>query len=165
MDAVGLHRVAKSLRARGVPFAPDVLRYAIRLLYSSVVPIETEIGEGTHLGYGGLGVVIHPAARIGARCLIGPHVTIGGRSGYTGAPRIGDEVLIAVGARVLGPIVIGDGAIVGANAVVVRDVPPGVVVGGVPARILGPAGRSREAFRAEMKAHFGVELVDAGAHR
>lgn len=158
MDAVDLHRIAQGLKRWKVPLAPTALRRLIRLLYSTILPVEVEIGESTRFGYGGLGVVLHPEARIGARCLIGQHVTIGGRSGHVGAPWLGDEVLVSPGAKILGPIVVGDGAIIGANAVVLHDVSAGQVVGGIPARPLRASPKARAAFREEMEKHFGVTL-------
>ncbi len=116
--------------------APRLLRRLTLYLHSSFVPFEAEIGEGTELGYGGMGVVIHPDARIGRGVFIAPQVTIGGRSGLPGVPSIGDDVLIGTGAKVLGPIRIGARSVIGANAVVVRDVPEGAVVAGAPARQL-----------------------------
>lgn len=159
MDAIDLHRAAQRLHRWRLPLGPMILRRLIRLLYSTILPVEVEIGPGSRFGYGGLGVVIHPEARIGARCLIGQHVTIGGRSGQLGAPWLGDEVLVAPGAKILGPIVVGDGAIIGANAVVLHDVAPGQVVGGVPARPLRASPDARRAFRDEMKKHFGITLT------
>jgi len=158
MNALDLQRMAHRLHRQGVPVVPDLIRQAIQVLFSSVIPPGVEIGEGTQLGYGGLGVVIHADARIGRKCLIAQQVTIGGRSGSTGAPVIGDGVMIAAGAKVLGPIRVGSGAIIGANAVVLKDVAPGEVVGGVPARPLRASPAAREAFRREMREHFGVEL-------
>ncbi len=75
------------------------------------------------------------AERLGRDCWINQHVTIGFASDE-GEPVLGDRVRVSVGARVLGGITIGDDAIIGANAVVVKDVPPNCVVAGVPARII-----------------------------
>jgi serine O-acetyltransferase len=105
-------------------------------MYSSVVPYEAEIGAGSKLAHGGIGVVIHPRARIGRNVLIGQGITIGGRGRQTGVPRIGDDVYIAAGARILGDLTVGSGSIIAANAVVTRDVPPRTIVAGVPARVI-----------------------------
>jgi len=83
-------------------------------------------------------IVIHGNSVIGDDCLIRHGVTLG-NTGYDdpyGAPTIGNRVQIGAGAKILGRISIGDGAIIGANAVVIRDVPEGTAVGGVPARPL-----------------------------
>jgi serine O-acetyltransferase len=136
VDAMMLYRLAHKLYRRGVPLLPTVLRKAIYYLHNSYIPFEAEIGEGTQLGYGGIGVVIHKATRMGRHCLVSQQVTIGGRSGIEGAPVIGDYVRIGAGAKILGNIHIGDFAVIGANAVVLKDVPAATVVAGVPARVL-----------------------------
>lgn len=76
------------------------------------------------------GIVITSGAVFGDDVVIGQQVTIGNRNGVLAAPRIGNRVYIAAGAKVLGNITIGDDVIVGANAVVTRDVPANVVVVG-----------------------------------
>jgi serine acetyltransferase len=84
------------------------------------------------------GIVVHPEARIGADVVILHGVTIGiGNDNKTGAPRIGDGVELGAGCAVIGDIEVGERARVGANAVVVKSVPPRAVAVGVPARTLG----------------------------
>lgn len=134
MDAMSLYRLARRLHGFGVPLAPRLLRKLTLYLHGSFIPFEAEIGLATELGYGGMGVVIHPEARIGRGVFIGHQVTIGGRSGLSGAPSIGDDVLLGAGAKVLGPITVGARAVIGANAVVVHDVREGAVMVGAPAR-------------------------------
>ncbi len=100
------------------------------------------IGRGATFGPGFVlihsqGVVINGAVRAGSHVYIEHQVTIGAEKGLT--PVIGDRVFIGAGAKIVGPVTIGDGARVGANAVVVKDVPAGATVGGVPARILREA--------------------------
>lgn len=135
-DGMTWYRLARRLHERGVSLLPDMLCKVIYYLHSSHIPYEAEIGEGTALGYGGIGVVIHRDARLGRYCLISQQVTISGRSGIEGVPVIGDYVRIGAGAKILGNVRIGDFAVIGANAVVLQDVPAGTVVAGVPARVI-----------------------------
>jgi serine O-acetyltransferase len=137
LDALSLQRTAHFLHRAGVPLLPRVLRRAVLHLYGSVLDPALRLPASTHLGYGGVGIVIHGGARIGERVLISHGVTIGGRAGHPGLPVVEDEVKIGAGAVILGPVRVGRGALVGANAVVLHDVPPHAVVGGVPARELG----------------------------
>lgn len=150
LNALDVHRAARALNRYKVPWAPRVLRKVGQLVFGSYIGLEAEIGEGTELAYGGMGIVIHPASRIGRRVLVGPHVTIGGRSLSRGAPVIEDDVKIGAGACLLGDIRVGEGALIGANAVVTRDVPARAVVAGVPAREIGRTpGAAGEPARSE----------------
>src|SRR5262249_58858875 len=88
-DGMTFYWTAKKLHRKGVPIVPEVLQKAIYLLHNSFVPYEAEIGEGTQLGYGGMGVVIHKDARIGKHCLISQQVTIGGGAWVGRAPARG----------------------------------------------------------------------------
>lgn len=136
MTPLRIHRLAHFLQGAGIPLLPRLLYAINRVLFSVALPPTVQVGRGVVLGYSGLGTVIHARARIGNRVQIGTCVTIGGRSGHHQVPVIDDDVQIGSGAKILGPIRIGQGAIVGANAVVLRDVPPGAVVAGVPARVI-----------------------------
>ena len=145
LNALEIHRIAQLAHRRGVPLLPRLLRKVILLTSGSYLGTGAEIGDGTELAYGGLGIVIHPAAKIGRGVVVGPHVTIGGRSTSKGAPVIEDGVKIGAGACVLGDIRIGEGAQIGANAVVIHDVAAYTVVAGVPAREIGRVRRPDDA--------------------
>ncbi len=134
LDALTMQRVAHRFHLSGFRRVARWITRVERHLFAAHLAPEAEIGAGTELGYGGLGVVVHGDARIGRAVLLSPGVVIGGRSGLPGAPWIGDRVKIGAGAKVLGPVRIGDGAHIGANAVVIGDVEPDAVVAGVPAR-------------------------------
>ncbi len=97
------------------------------------IPINSQLGGGLIMPHP-TGIVIHPDAVIGPNCLIFQQVTIG-TGPLPGVPEIGGHVDIGAGAKILGGIRIGDHSRIGANAVVVKDVPYGATVAGIPARI------------------------------
>ena len=133
---VKIHAAAHWLWRKRVPLIPRCLALFNRVVFAVQLPASAVLGRGVQLNYSGLGTVIHHRAVVGARVVIGPGVVIGGRSQIWEVPVIEDDVQIGVGAKVLGPVRIGHGAVVGANAVVLHDVPPGMTVAGIPARIL-----------------------------
>ena len=130
------YRFANWLYRHHVPLLPKFIWRLQYLFFNSSVPASCEIGKGTKFGYGGIAVVLHARTVIGKNCMIGQGVTIGGKSGWYEVPVIGDNVHISAGARILGPVRIGNNVIIGANAVVVKDVPDNCIVAGVPAKII-----------------------------
>lgn len=138
--AVALFRLRRRLRAAGVPALPAVCDVLSRALFRVQIGEHVEAGPGLMLTHGN--VVIDGRTRIGRNCQINPWVTIGlsnsKRLGFSvDGPTIGDHVHIGTGAKVLGPVRVGDYARIGANAVVVRDVPAHATVVGAPAHPIG----------------------------
>jgi len=100
------------------------------------LPCETRVGQRLRIEHFG-GIIISGDTVIGDDVVLRNGVTIGLRhTGKPGAPRIGNRVDIGAGAKILGTITIGDDAVIGANAVVLKDVPPGALAVGVPARVI-----------------------------
>jgi serine O-acetyltransferase len=111
-----------------------------RLLTGIEIHPGAKIGRRVFLDHG-LGIVIGETTEIGDDCTIYQGVTLGGTSLYKGVkrhPTLGKGVVISAGAKVLGGFTVGDGARVGSNAVVLKEIPPGATAVGVPARILHP---------------------------
>ena len=98
------------------------------------IPLNCNIGGGLLIPHPN-GIVIHPSAEIGVNCLIHQQVTIGTKRDG-GFPKIKGHVDIGAGAKILGDIVVGEHALIGANAVVIADVDDGCTVAGIPARVI-----------------------------
>ena len=133
---VKLYRLAHWLWLRNIPVIPQLIKIINRIVFSVVLPPSAKLGKGVLLSYQGLGTVIHRRAVIGDRVIVGTGVTIGGRAGYEIVPVIGEGAMIGSGAKVIGPVRIGRFASIGANAVVLNDVPDFGVAVGVPARVI-----------------------------
>lgn len=103
------------------------------------IPRATKVGAGLYIGHSG-GIVVSPAAELGRGVTLSHDVTIGvaGRAGARGAPKLADEVYVAPGARISGPISIGQRVRIGPNAVVHEDVPDDAKVVAPPARVILP---------------------------
>ena len=120
---------------------PLVSRF-VRVLFNS--DIQSRLPPDVHLPHP-YGIIVHPQAVIGRRVTIMQQVTIGGRDHLENiAPLIGDDVYIGAGARVLGDVRIGQGVVIGANAVVTRDIPPGVTVVGANRIVPTPRPRNSD---------------------
>ena len=136
MNLINLHNVAYTLYVKKIPILPKIIYYLQFFMFNSSVPYKCKIGNHTKFAYGGIGTVIHERATIGNHCLIGQGVTIGGKSKQYEVPQIGNFVYIAAGVRILGNVKIGNNIIIGANAVVTKDIPDNCMVAGVPAKII-----------------------------
>lgn len=137
LHAIATHRLAHWLHRQGVPFWPRLLSHLARCLTGIEIHPGAQLGRGIFIDHGH-GVVIGETAIIGDYTLIYQGVTLGGTGKETGKrhPTVGSRVVIGTGAKVLGHIHIGDGARIGAGAVVLRDVPAGCTAVGVPSRNL-----------------------------
>jgi serine O-acetyltransferase len=117
-------------------FIYRILKLLSQILTGIDIPCEARVGRRLRIDHFG-GIIVSGDAVLGDDVILRNGVTIGlRRTGVAGAPVIGNHVDIGAGAKILGPIRIGDGAAIGANAVVLKDVPPNCVAVGIPARII-----------------------------
>mgnify|MGYP003733575693 FL=1 len=129
------YRAKVGLQRRDVPFLPRLLHRLAVTRGQIAIGDPVVVAPGVFIPHGQ--VVVDGITTIGARSVIGPFTTIGLVAGQVVGPTLGERVRIGTGVRVLGPVTLGDDASVGANAVVVDDVPAGTTVVGIPARPLG----------------------------
>ncbi|OBG37852.1 serine O-acetyltransferase [Mycobacterium sp. E3198] len=142
VHAVWAHRVSHWLWQRGARVAARTLAEFTRILTGVDIHPGAVLGAGLFIDHA-TGVVIGETAEVGEDVHMYHGVTLGGSGADTGKrhPTVGDRVTIGAGAKVLGAIKIGDDSRIGANAVVVKPVPSGSVVVGVPGQVVSRAGR------------------------
>ncbi|OBH33625.1 serine O-acetyltransferase [Mycobacterium sp. E342] len=143
VHAIWAHRINHWLWLRGARLAARTLGELTRILTGVEVHPGAVLGPGLFIDHA-TGVVIGETAEIGEDVTLYHGVTLGGSGTDTGKrhPTIGDRVVIGAGAKVLGAIKIGDDSRIGANAVVVKEVPSSAVVIGVPGQVISRHGRS-----------------------
>jgi serine O-acetyltransferase len=129
-----LYRAKARLQQLGVPVLPRLFHHWAMATAQVCIGDPVVIQPGLYLAHGQ--VVIDGLVEIGTGVIIFPWVTIGLRSGDFHGATVGKNVRIGTGSKVVGPVKIGNGAQIGANAVVVHDVPKNVTVVGVPARVV-----------------------------
>jgi serine O-acetyltransferase len=161
VQALLAHRVAHALQEAGVPLAPRAIAYVTRSITGVEIHPAAKIGGEFFIDHGS-GVVIGETAEIGERVTLYQGVTLGGTGFQRGKrhPTLGDNVTVGSGAKLLGPIAVGDGAKVGANTVVVEDVPPGATVVGNPGHPVRVEGKRVEGPDADW-IHLPDPIADA----
>lgn len=147
LQVVLVYRAQAWFHRQRVPMLPDICRRITMLLGAVEIGDRVSIGPGLLMAHGN--VIIDGEVTIGPGCQVSPFVTIGldtgGPEPRWDGPTIGENVFIGTGAKVLGPVHIGDNVRIGANAVVMCDVPANSTAVGIPARILRheePFGRA-----------------------
>jgi serine O-acetyltransferase len=145
VQAVLTHRVAHALHEAEVPLLPRLLAHATRALTGVEIHPAAQIAEDLFIDHGS-GVVIGETAEIGCCVTIYQGVTLGGTGFQPGKrhPTVEDNVTIGSGAKLLGPVRVGHGAKIGANTVVIADVPPNATVVGNPGHPVRVEGRKVE---------------------
>jgi len=164
LHAIWLHRLAHGCWLRGFKWLGRFISHIARWLTGIEIHPGAKLGERVFFDHA-MGVVVGETAEIGDGCTIYQGVTLGGTSLYKGTkrhPTLGKDVVVSAGAKVLGGFVVGDGAKIGSNAVVIKPVPPGATAVGIPARIIpSKAGESADVTTAQNKfSAYGITLED-----
>ena len=161
VQALLAHRLAHALHESEVPLAPLAISYLARSVTGVEIHPGARIGEEFFIDHGS-GVVIGETAEIGDFVTLYQGVTLGGTGFQRGKrhPTVGDNVTIGSGAKLLGPIAVGDGAKVGANTVVIEDVPASSTVVGNPGHPVKVEGRRPEGPDADW-IHLPDPIADA----
>lgn len=139
MQALIMHRMAHGFYKRKLYFLARLISQFSRFVTGIEIHPGARIGKGLFIDHG-MGVVIGETSEIGDDVTIYHGVTLGGTGKDKGKrhPTVGDNVIIGAGAKILGPIYVGCGAKVGANAVVLKDVPANATAVGIPAKVIIP---------------------------
>lgn len=146
---VVIYRARCALRARRIPVLPRLLDILDIVLYQIRIGDHVVLKEGVYIPHGQIG--LYGVTYVGRRCVIGPWSGAGTAPGSSSwGPRIGNNVMIGTGAKIMGRVYIGANATISANAMVYRDVPPHATAMGVPARVVAtrsPDGESNHEER------------------
>lgn len=137
LHALLVHRLAHKLYNKGFILLPRLISQFARFITGIEIHPGAKIGDGLFIDHG-TGVVIGETAEIYNNVTIYQGVTLGGTGKQKGKrhPTVGNNVVVSTGAKVLGNIIIGDNARIGAGSVVLRDVPPNTTVVGIPGKIV-----------------------------
>jgi len=164
VHAVIYHRISHWLWNKGLRWLARMISTLARWLTGIEIHPGAAIGRRFFIDHG-MGVVIGETAVIGDDCTLYHGVTLGGTSWRKGKrhPTLGDNVVVGAGAKVLGPIDVGIGARVGSNAVVVKNVPAGATVVGIPGRIVSTKRTEQDEKRQAIAAKMGFDAYGTSA--
>jgi len=162
LHALLAHRLAHALWRRGFKWLGRMVSHLARWFTGIEIHPGAQIGRRFFIDHG-MGVVIGETAVIGDDCTLYHGVTLGGTSWERGKrhPTLGDDVVVGAGAKVLGPIEIGDGARIGSNAVVVKSVPEGATVVGIPGRLVERRPAGEHVHREQLARKMGFDAYGA----
>jgi len=143
--AITAHRVIHAMHKAGVPVVPRFLSHLVRFATGIEIHPGAMIGDGFFVDHG-MGVVVGETTIIGKNVTLYQGVTLGGTSLNPGKrhPTLLENVVVGVGAAVLGDILVGENSQIGAGSVVVKDVPPNSTVVGIPGRVVSTEGKTIE---------------------
>ena len=163
IQAILMHRIAHFFWILNIPFIPRYLSGISRQHTSIDIHPGAKIGKNFFIDHG-IGVVIGETAEIGDNVTLYHGVTLGGTSLHPVKrhPTIGHNVIIGAGAKILGPINIGNNVKIGANSVVIKDIPDNAVVVGIPGRIISYNGQpiSNKDFKSDGLPNPVLNLID-----
>src|SRR5258706_4052269 len=160
--ALQLHRFSHALWTMGLTWLARFVSHWIRFLTGIEIHPGATIGRRVFIDHG-MGVVIGETAEVGDECTLYHGVTLGGVSWKQGKrhPTLGKGVVVGAGEKILGPFIVGEGAKIGSNSVVVKAVPAGATVVGIPARVVEHTTAQGEAARMAFDAYaVGADLDD-----
>ncbi len=162
LHAIMAHRLNHWLWNKGLRWFARLLSYAVRWFTGIEIHPGAQIGRRFFIDHG-MGVVIGETTVIGDDCTLYHGVTLGGTSWFSGKrhPTLGNDVVVGAGAKILGPIEIGDDARIGSNAVILKSVPTGATVVGVPGRIINSTPDELNARRSAMARKMGFDAYGA----
>ncbi|MEJ2609493.1 MAG: serine O-acetyltransferase [Candidatus Thiodiazotropha sp.] len=162
VHAVIFHRLSHRLWKMGLKWFARMISNLARLFTGIEIHPGAVIGRRFFIDHG-MGVVIGETAIIGDDCTLYHGVTLGGTSWEKGKrhPTLANNVVVGAGAKVLGPIDVGEGARIGSNAVVVKDVPPGSTVIGVPGKLISPSKPEVAGHREKIAKKIGFDAYGA----
>ncbi|HEY8554958.1 MAG TPA: serine O-acetyltransferase [Burkholderiales bacterium] len=165
VHALAIHRVAHWLWGVGLKWPARFLSHVGRFLTGIEIHPAARIGRHLFIDHG-MGVVIGETAEIGDDCTLYHGVTLGGTTWRKEKrhPTLGNNVVVGAGAKIIGPVTVGDNARIGSNSVVTKDVPADATVVGIPARVVSIGGEPRQTERDRLAQRMGFDAYGQPSH-